>query len=67
MEKSQKDEDFLFQPWIYRIAHNAIIDWYRAKKEEVSDEVLECIPFCEDIEKQLQNNDALERICEFMK
>ena len=67
LEKSPKDEDFLFQPWIYRIAHNAVIDWYRTKKEEVSDEVLECISFCEDIQKDVWNNDTLERVLKFMK
>jgi DNA-directed RNA polymerase specialized sigma24 family protein len=67
LEASQKDEDFLFQPWIYCIAHNAVIDWYRTKKEEVSDEVLECIPYHKDIEKELQDNDALQRVLEFMQ
>jgi len=66
LETSQKEEDFLFQPWIYRIAHNAVIDWYRTRKEEVSDEVLECIPYHNDIEKELQDCDALERVLEFM-
>ena len=39
--KTQKDEDFLFKAWIYRIAHNMIVDYFRTKKEIITNDILE--------------------------
>ena len=42
LERFQTQEGASFKSWIYRIAQNTVIDYYRGKKEEIAiDEVYE--------------------------
>lgn len=47
--KTQKDEDFLFKAWIYCIAHNMIVDYFRTKKEIITNDILETHTLYSDI------------------
>lgn len=62
LKKTKKQEDFLFRPWLYTIAHNCIVDYYR-KKEHVSCQELLTEPvFHEDIGAQIDNKDLLKKV-----
>ncbi|MCH8518972.1 sigma-70 family RNA polymerase sigma factor [Candidatus Gracilibacteria bacterium] len=67
LEKSEKGQDFYFQAWIYRIAHNSVIDWYRTCKESVSEEILESIPISEDIAGSIDTQDTLIRVEKYLE
>lgn len=62
MMKTDKDEDFLFKSWIYRIAHNMIVDYFRVKKEIISDDILETHAIDTDIAWEIDNADTLQRV-----
>lgn len=67
LEKFSEQEAASFKSWMYRIAQNTVIDYYRSKKEEVSiDDVVE-ITFHEDIAKNIDNKDVLHEVQEFLK
>lgn len=51
--------------WIYRIAHNAVIDHYR--KQKPSEELTEEIASFEDIEEGILNREKLEKLGEALK
>lgn len=56
-----------FKSWIYKIAYNKVIDYYRQKKEKVSlDESFE-IWIVEDFAKNLDNKQKLQDVINFLK
>jgi len=67
MMKTDKDEDFLFKPWIYRIAHNMIVDYFRAKKETITDDVLETHAIDTDIAWEIDATDTLQRVESYLQ
>lgn len=66
LQKWKKDDDFQFQSWIYRIAHNAVVDYYRTRKETVSEEILEFVALSDDITKSIAQGDILEQVEKYM-
>lgn len=56
-----------FQAWIYRIAHNRVVDHYRTKKESTSiEEIIDFKASKEDIPEELFNKMKLEEVVKFM-
>lgn len=57
------DNSLIFSSWIYRIAHNYIIDWYRKNKKHqhisIDDEENKLIHFIEDENQDFNNNEIL--------
>ncbi len=69
--KGLKNFDFQegasFKSWIYRIASNIVIDYYRSKKEQVNlDEIAE-IWISENLASQIDNKDSLTQVLNFLK
>lgn len=60
-------KDTSFKSWIYRIARNTVIDFYRTKKEEVSIE--NALEKWEEINfwKDIDNKDKIKEILEFLE
>ncbi len=56
-----------FRSWIYRIAQNTVIDYYRTKKQDIAiDEMVE-IWFSLDIEKYIDDRRKLQEVQEFLR
>lgn len=67
LERFETQEGASFKSWIYRIAQNTIIDYYRAKKEQVDiDEIAE-IGFHENIAELIDNKDRLKQVELFLE
>lgn len=51
--------------WIYTIAHNTVIDYYRARKEfcEIDDEIIAS----DDTEAEMLNDDMLEQLADALE
>lgn len=56
-----------FKSWIYRIANNAIIDYYRSKKQQVDLDEIGEIGFSHDLGKCIDDSDKLSQVQEFLK
>jgi len=55
-----------FQAWLYRIAHNKVIDFYRKKKEDVSlEDYLDIKVEDIDFGKQIDNKDKIKEVFEY--
>lgn len=56
-----------FSSWLYRIAGNTVIDYYRCNKSDTSlDDVVE-IWFSQDIASHIDDTDTLERVLEYLE
>lgn len=56
-----------FQSWIYKIAYNKVIDFYRNKKENTSfEEVEDFLWYNEELSKSIDNKDKLKEIFEYI-
>lgn len=63
----KSDSSASFQAWIYRIAHNKVVDHYRTKKESTSiEEVIDFKASWENIPDELFNKMKLEEVVKFM-
>lgn len=61
-----EDENAHFKAWIYRIANNSVIDYYRTRKEKVDiDEIIEP-GIREDFAAQIDAKDKLTEIRKFL-
>lgn len=56
-----------FRAWIYTIARNSVIDFYRTQKQNVSFEEIGDISFHDDFVYQLQVKDELEQVQNYMQ
>jgi len=55
---SLSGKELNFRAWLYRIAHNALVDYFRSHKEELSIDVIEDIPSMRSIpEKEVEQNE----------
>ena len=55
-----------FQSWIYRIAHNTVIDHYRTQKTQLDLDSIYEIGISSDIGKQIDDTDTLGRVLEYL-
>lgn len=56
-----------FKTWIYKIAYNTVIDYFRVNKENVDiEEVVETIPSSEDIGETIDNKDKIRKILAYL-
>ncbi len=56
-----------FKTWIYKVAYNAVIDYFRTRKEETSvDEVIDFVSYQNDFWQDIDNKDALKKIRMFL-
>lgn len=67
LERFETQEGASFKSWIYRIAHNTIIDYYRAKKEQVDIQEIAEIGFHENIAEMIDNKDRLKQVEMFLE
>ena len=67
LERFEAQEGASFKSWIYRIAQNTIIDYYRSKKEQVDIDEISEIGFHENITDIIDNKEKLLRVREFLK
>lgn len=57
-----------FKTWIYKIAYNTIVDYFRVNKEKVDiDEIVETIQVDEDIAENIDNKDKIKKILSFLE
>ena len=56
-----------FRSWIYVIARNSVIDYYRTQKSQVSFEEIGEIAFHDDMVHELQIKQELQAVQEYMK
>lgn len=59
--------EYSFNSWIYKIAYNNIIDFYKSKKEELNIEDICDIWKSEDIWKQIDDKEKLKEVFEYIK
>jgi len=59
---SYRSRGFPFSSWLYRIAHNAVIDFYRTKKEHVAIELVPQERFAATPETERELDQATELI-----
>lgn len=55
-----------FSSWIYKIANNLVIDYYRMKKDVVSDELVWEMPQFNDILWDIQNRDKIKEVLDYL-
>ena len=67
LERFETQEGASFTSWIYRIAQNTIIDYYRSKKEQVDIEEIAEIGFHENIAECIDNRDRLKQVEMFLE
>jgi RNA polymerase sigma-70 factor (ECF subfamily) len=54
--------------WLYRIAHNSVIDYYRTKKDEVATEdIEEILGHEEDFSGNVDDKNKLEEVLEYLE
>jgi RNA polymerase sigma-70 factor (ECF subfamily) len=56
-----------FKSWIYRIAQNTVIDYYRTRKEQVDIDAIVEVGICEDFAVRIDSNDKLSKVTEFLQ
>lgn len=67
LERFETQEGASFKSWIYRIAQNTIIDYYRAKKQDIDiDEIAE-IGFHHNMADYIDNKQRLENVEAFLE
>ena len=53
--------------WLYRIAHNSVIDHYRTKKEHIDiSDIQETFGYSEDLSQNIDQKNKLEEILEYL-
>lgn len=67
LQRFETQEGASFKSWIYRIAQNSIIDYYRSKKEQIDIEEIAEIGFHENIAEIIDNKDMLIRVEVFLE
>jgi len=67
----QNTDEFSFKAWLFRIAHNLVVDFYRDKNRyktiEVDDNIVDDESVCKDIEDHLDEASSVERIILILK
>ena len=58
---------FPFSSWLYRIAHNAIVDYFRTEKKNLSLEIIKEIPVSVNLENKIDQVSELNLIKEALK
>ena len=67
IENYREQSGATFKSWIYRIAYNTVIDYYRTKKEKVDiEEILEPW-FSSDFWKNIDDKDCLKRVEKYLE
>lgn len=67
IEKYQEQSWATFKSWIYRIAHNAVVDHYRTRKEHEDIDGI-CEPgFSQDFWKQVDDTDSLKKVMQYLQ
>lgn len=55
-----------FKSWIYRIAQNTVIDYYRTRKENIDIDGIVEVGICDDFAKQIDNKDKLSKVTKYL-
>lgn len=67
----QNTDEYSFKAWLFRIAHNLVVDFYREmsryKTIEVDDDIVDEESVCKDIEDHLDEANSVERIILILK
>lgn len=66
MDKFDVTRESAFSSWIYKIANNLVIDYYRTKKDVVSDELIWEKPQYYDILWDIQNRDKIKEVLDYL-
>ncbi len=62
-----KKEDSNFKSWIFKIAYNNVIDYYKKKKEEIwFDNIVETWTY-DYVSEDIDNKDKLKEVLEYLK
>lgn len=56
-----------FKSWLYTVAGNTVIDYYRTKKEIVDVQEIAEIGFCDDFGKNFDDKEKLREVQEFLR
>jgi len=64
---SFKSDGGSFQAWVYRIARNTVIDYYRTKKADSSLEDVWDLSTNDDIERDINTATKLEKVQQYLK
>lgn len=67
----QNTDEFSFKAWLFRIAHNLVVDFYREKSKyktiEIDDNIIDDETVCKDIEDHLDGVNSVERVILILK
>lgn len=66
LEYFGEKENAGFKSWIYRIANNTVIDYYRTKKENIDIDTIAEIGISWDFAKEIDDKDKLTKVVEYM-
>lgn len=66
VDSFSEKEGASFKSWIYTIANNTIIDYYRTKKEQVDIEEIGELGFHSDFAKDFDNKEKLKEVQVFL-
>ncbi|MFK7780576.1 MAG: RNA polymerase sigma factor [Candidatus Gracilibacteria bacterium] len=58
---------YTFNSWIYKVAYNNIIDFYKTKKEELNIEDLYDLGAYDDVGKHIDDKDKVKEVFEYIK
>ncbi|NDK10162.1 RNA polymerase sigma factor [Candidatus Gracilibacteria bacterium] len=67
IENFETQEGASFKSWIYTIAANMVIDYYRSAKEQVQLDDIAEMGISENIGSQIDNKDTLAKVLVFLK
>ncbi len=57
-----------FKTWIYKVAYNAIIDFFRTRKEDTDlEEIVEFVWYENDFWKEIDDKDAVKKVLTFLE
>ncbi len=66
-QRFYEQEGGTVQAWLFRIARNAVIDYYRTQKQHLSVDDAWGVSAAEDIERDAANKEMLEQVREYMQ
>ena len=67
LEFFSEKENAGFKSWIYRIAHNTVIDYYRTSKTQLDLDSIYDIGISPNLAQQIDDKDTLKRVSEYLE
>ncbi len=67
IENYEEQSGATFKSWIYRIAHNSVIDYYRTKREQTDIDEIPEPSFSLDFGKMIDDKDKLKEVVSYLK